>query len=667
MPCITAIGLVAALAAPARGQAPADSPVVVSQRPPLELVRIEDLRVAIELSYRHREDRRDSPGVPSTKDTEDLFTETLELSGSSFAGHPNLMHLDFTVRLNLEQEHLDNESIGDSDSRDEFTNEFNLEALFLRESAVPIRAYGRRTEADIDQPFASSIDTTTTAAGFELDFRLPDMPNRIGYEHRDQDQNDRTQQGDFKIVEDSLFSRGDWRISDGNLFNWDYSYRTVDQSGDLRPTNNFDEHDLFAVHLYKFGARDLSSLRSSLTYFKQTGDFAFERLRVDERMLLRHSEDLTSQYDYIFAREEGDLSRQTQHRGQAQVRHQLYDSLYTVATAGASHLEVTEGDFDSDQAFGALDLTYNKLVPYGNIEATYNLNLNYRDDSPTGAPVQVTNEVRTFDVSGLIVLNRRNIDASSIVITDATGVILYSEGVDYTVQNFGDRTEIRRIIGGNIAPGETVLIDYVIGPEPGGETDTVGQGYAFRYNFTEGLLNGFSVYVRYIDVDETRPAATRALFPEADTQEWTYGVEYNLNDLHLLYERQDRNSTLSPFVKSRYEARYNLLLGRDSRFVISADYDDIDNTDDDLRSTILTITARWDQRFTERLRAGVLLQYVMQDDSTGFDSEGFEQQFDLDWHYRQTSISASVRHSSLDSTGTDTDFLTLYVGVRREF
>jgi hypothetical protein len=44
-------------------------------------------------------------------------------------------------------------------------------------------------------------------------------------------------------------------------------------------------------------------------------------------------------------------------------------------------------------------------------------------------------------------------------------VLIYSEGVDYTQLVLLDRVEIRRTPGSYIAPGETVLIDYDIGPE----------------------------------------------------------------------------------------------------------------------------------------------------------------------------------------------------------
>ncbi len=643
-------------------------PVVVTRRSQLEWFQLEDLRAAIEFSYQLSLDEQDSGPAGRIKDREDLFREILELDGNAFMGHPNLVDLDFNLRFNFEQSQLDAESQNVDGARDEFLNEFDINALILRNSDVPIRVFGRRSQITVDQAFGGTLDSVVTEYGTRLYFSGDQLRHQLAYSHRDQDQNDRFGNADFGVQQDTINSNGSFTIDQGNVLRWDYSFDQVEESGTLRRNNDFDEHDLFAVHEYKFGADDEHLMRSAFTFLDVSGDFPFQRLRVDERLRMRHSDDLISQWDYAFNEDERPGTTQRRHRGQAQVRYQLFDSLYSIASAGGSDLSVVEEDFSSREFFGNLDLTYTKKVPLGSVDATVNLNVNRRDNTPRGATIQVTDEARTFSAAGLITITRRNVVIPSIFITDVTGLIVYSEGPDYTVQDFGIRVEIRRVLGGMIAAGQSVLIDYQLGPEPGGVTDTLAQGYTFRYNFQEGPLRGLSPYVRYLNLDEMRPSSQQLLgFPEADVEELTLGAEYNYQRWFALAEWQDHKSSISPFRKTRYELRYVQPLGRDSRFILSGDYDEIDNLDQDFRSRVFTVSTRWNQRFSEHLRANLLLQYVDQDDDRGFGSQGFEQQLTVDWNYRQTTINASVRHSGVDGEFSDTQFLTFFIGIRRSF
>ena len=49
---------------------------------------------------------------------------------------------------------------------------------------------------------------------------------------------------------------------------------------------------------------------------------------------------------------------------------------------------------------------------------------------------------------------QRNIVMDSIVITDAAGIVVYAEGLDYSLRSVGEQIEIRRVLGGAIAEGQ---------------------------------------------------------------------------------------------------------------------------------------------------------------------------------------------------------------------
>ncbi len=107
--------------------------------------------------------------------------------------------------------------------------------------------------------------------------------------------------------------------------------------------------------------------------------------------------------------------------------------------------------------------------------------------------------------------------------------------------------------------------------------------------------------------------------------------------------------------------------GKGSALILSARHEEIDNTDDDVTNASTSLTAQWNQRYSDRLRTSLLTIWRNEDNSDGVDGQGLEHRFDLNWDYRQTSLYATLRYATTDSDVNDTSFLTFLVGVRREF
>src|SRR5690606_35728018 len=153
-------------------------------------------------------------------------------------------------------------------------------------------------------------------------------------------------------------------------------------------------------------------------------------------------------------------------RGVAGLRHRLYESLHTSVNVGASRLQA-QSDFTSDQVFGDVSTQYIKRVPYGVVDASAGIGVNRQEAGERGEPLPLVDQPVTLDNGLPGTITQASVDPGSIIITDATGVRIYIEGVDYTLRVLPDRVEIRRIVGGAIAAGETVLVDLVGGPQPG--------------------------------------------------------------------------------------------------------------------------------------------------------------------------------------------------------
>ncbi len=643
-------------------------PPAISPRPQLQWMSLTDIQAAFTTEWRRDIDDHEGTGGADQHDVQDRVWEIFDLSTTGFFGHPNLVEFGAAGRFWLTQRWLDQEIPASKEYVNETLFDWDLSALILQEQLVPVTVYTRRTTDDIDRPFAGTLENTITQSGVRMNVRSNRFPTTVEFYARQETQTDPFVGQDFNIDQYSVAADGRIEIDSSQYMWWNFSYDDVNESGQLQVPQSFERTNGDIAHTFNFGPDQRSELRSEFSIYDQTGSGAYTQTRLFERLRLNHSPKLTSWYDVILENiDRPGLDGYTE-RTSANVRHQLFDSLTTYARAGADFTQIPSDDFASDLLFSEVVIDYIKKVPYGRVEAGITADLSWLDQSERGVAVPVNDNAFTFNAANVIVISQRNIEPGSIVVTDVTGLIQYIPGLDFTVLELPDGVEIRRVPGGNIAPGQTVLVDYTIGPEPAGTTVTTGLGFNFRYTFEEGFLRGLSVYTRFFWQDESRSGELSVQEPlDNDFTEYLYGAEYNFWRIFLLAEQRIHDSDLSPFDATRYEARYVQELGKGSSLVLGATYQDIDRTDLSLRTRTTTLSGQWNQQVTSHLQASLLVQWQDTNASPGVDSQGFEQEFEFKWTYNQTTFYGRIRNSFVDTDIDDTSFQTNVVGLRREF
>jgi hypothetical protein len=671
-PARRSITAAVALALAARGAcaqpAPDDGdPAVVTPRAELDWLHIDGITGALELEWRLDIDEVEPANNPRRRTDENRLREIFELRTTGFIGHPNLVELDLGGRLWLEQRWVDVEDPAASSIRiDQTLYEWDVNAFLIKNSRTPITLYTRQNISDVDRDFGSALENTFRESGARLNLRNEIFPTNIQVFRREISQEDPTFNTDFDIDQDTLQADGRIEMGQAQRLAWDVQYDDIDESGNLRATRSVDRLEANATHAIEFGDEDQHLLRTRARFYDETGDRELRQIRVDPRLRLRHSDNFHSWYDYSYARDDRFEQDQRSHRATANFRHELFDSLTTIGTGGYEYFEIPTENFDSNEYFGTLVLEYRKQIPLGRLLAGLSVDYNNIDRSPLGTPVAVPEQPFMFNPAGFIVEEDRNVIDSSVTVTDATGTIIYTEGIDYRVQTFPDRVVIERLAGGAIAPGQTVLVEYVRGPEPGGTTETLGLGLDARYTFEEGLFTGLSFYVQYRHQDERRDPF-RIDFPENDFDDVRYGVDYNFGKFFVLAERQERSGTLSPFEAYRIEGRYVEPIIDGGTLVFTGLFQEIDRELENLRTTTRTLTGQWNQRIHQGFNVSLIARYRWSDDNRDFDSEAFEQQFDLTWRRGQTEIYAQIRNTMRDTNVEDTTLQRFIVGLRRTF
>ncbi len=656
-----------AFAAPCLQAAPqSDEPVVVGTEDKWEGIQFEGLHFALDLVGHVEENRIKSAGTTSR----DSFNE---IRGSvtgwtrGYIGHPNLIELNLLGTFGLAQQWIESDTTGRNEQPLNTFDEWDVSAVILQKSDLPTTIYSRATQEYLTQQFSDTLDTNVTETGIQTEIRSPVVPTTLHVFHRTEEQTSQLQQSDFNITQDTLEWLSQWRPADNQDVTWEYTLDNVAQSGDLRPTNTFVRQHAVGTHELRFGESDQNRLRSNFFGFDQTGDGALTRLRLEELLDLRHTPRFETIWDYLVDWTKVQDQEQLFQAAKGGFRHKLYESLDTNFNLGGTNLNVSDPNFTSSNVFSDLAFNYHKKVPLGRLEAAVGGAFDYRMDSERGEPFDIANQPHVVPSSGIVMLQQQNIVTSSIVVTDATGFITYVEGVDYTVTQFPGRVEITRITGGSIVDGQTILVDYQIGPEPASDTTTLAANASVRYDFDESFVRGLGVYMRYFHQNQDISTTDPGVLLPADVDDLVVGADYRIGNFFASAEQQWHDSSLSPYDATRLVATYKFPLGIGSFIDAYAGYDMLDRTDVGSTSNVLNVRGRWAQRIDRQLTFAINLLYRNEQDDPGGSVDAFQQGIDVVWSYRQTTISANLHTSFVNSDTSNTDYLTFQVGVRRQF
>jgi hypothetical protein len=609
-----------------------------------------------------QDDKQTSSTQPEVSEHSTLLRGSTTLSFESYIGHKNFIDLQGNFSFAYEDQTFS--SANQDEHSTSPTDFYNISARILGESFVPVTVYSRREELIQNREFAPTLTTVTTEHGAIVEVKSEDLPTRLQYFHREQSSSDGLGLSNGASTQDTFTMWSTAHIGEHQSLEFNYTFDHIAETALSTFNNDFDRHDATLTHIARFGTTLEDNLRSTLHVYSESGQYAQDRIRWDEQLYLRHSQNLQSNYSLSVEELKRGDQEQRQVLGSASVSHKLFDSLVSSARAGGSYVDLP-GEFQSTSEFVSGSLDYTKKVPLGRLDAGGAIGYSHQDNGDRGATVTVFDEPRTFTDPFDIIIARRNV-IGPITVTDQAHIPKI-EGTDFTAMIFPDRVEIHRQPLGTIANGQTVLITYQVGPEPGNSIDTTTQNYSVRYTFNEGLLSGLSLYSYLQIVSHSINAVDPKLYTLDDVTDWRYGAEYRIRELSLLVERQNHDSTISPYYLTRYQVRYDRRFGRDATLSLSLSRDEIDYRLDGNRVTLDNILARWSQRLGSGFDLRAYLQYRDEHNEISGNVRGFEQSVELHWHWRQTSIYGAFHNSILMGGDGDRLSQTITFGVTRSF
>jgi len=646
-----------------------EGPIVINQRKDLGTFGFSDFRGAFDLTYRYQNDENNSAGS-SEKTTEHRFEQTLTLASKAFIIHPNLVDMNLSGTFGLSEDQLTDTTADSSGGGSGFDlgtiEEYNLDATILRKEFSPLTLYGRRYRELLNQRFASSIESTVDTYGADWIFRSQTAPTQLQFYRMSISQKDAAGLQDLQSDQDTFHWHTDYHADEQQQLNADYTFNNTEQKSRSINATSYQSHDFTLGHSWNFGEDHRSSLLSSVNFFDQSGELALRRLHANEDLLLQHTSDFQTHYRYSYDEQEQSYGNQTTHRASTGFQHKLYKSLVTSGDAGVTLADYAE-EGSTFEKYANLNIDYIKSVPFGSFSAETSFSFDQQDNTQSGGISHVTGELHTFSDPLPIIITRTGVVVGSVLVTNAARTVIYTETIDYTVEYFSDHITLRRVLGGAIADGQTIGVDFSVSNQPSNTVTTLGEGFGVRYTIDEGWLNGVAVYGRFFHQSQTIDSTQPASFTPDEITDITFGADYRVWKLTFNAEHQIHDSTISPYDNTRFFVRYNDRISRETSFDLNATYVITNYQEQANQTKYLLFNGNVQHQLTKEWFIGGGLSFRNESDSSRGATDAVEQHLELSWRHRQTEVYLQERMSFITGDTEDRTSQYLMLGIRRNF
>lgn len=483
----------------------------------------------------------------------DLRTEVLVMT-HSYVYHPNLLLLDVGAGPILQRGSLGTE-LGETRSSGTLYNLLGR-ATFLRDKPYRGAAFYEHLNPALSVAPGQVINQEATRYGFDVSLLEPFTPVPVML---DVTRSRFKGRGADRVIDDQI-DRMNLRASRsfGALGMTQVHYQAADQDSQSGSPNlpiqgsSASSRALSADTRLQFGADRQYSLVNLISANRQRFQLGAGAIpeRRDAQFLLdlrtHHSADLNSFGTYHRSASDQGIVTSRQQFAAAGLSYSHSPRLSATLSARTERNRTSQ--FDS-RAWGADgSVRHQRALPLGTGQASYGLRYERRDQQGSAPQTSVIGERLTLSGTRFVALARQRVIAGSVTLSNTDRTQTFVEGLDYVLSAIGLDTRIERLIGGNIADGQDVLVDYAF---------DVGGTYAFSQLDQNLSLNWAptrytSLYFRYFDAAPHLSSGAPSFQLNA-VRSSTYGARADMPVrlgleawLGGSYEREDRSETIAP-------------------------------------------------------------------------------------------------------------------------
>jgi len=523
--------LLAALAAP--GQVVAQLRNRVIEEPKWLTLRITEASTGVYSEGTYEENTFKSSGTTVVHDR--IFVgPTLGINAEGSIYHPNL----FRYQINTDGaygktvEHIESTT---KSSRDEwqYLGQFSGSADILATKPYHTSIFGSHDHAFSEYDFFNQVTVDSTRYGARISYDLGPVYMGARYTHRDEEITGLSRP---TITHDDVWGLDLRNDRKRGVTSLNYTYTLYSLTGQTGLTDGSD-HAIALSDTERFGHREQFKFNSSIAYNQRESIVENDReLTAFGGLDIEHRGNLSSSYNLNYDRFESGSFGADNYLAQAQLRHQLYQSLTSTLLGQFADNESSDGiNTGSTRRYGVgLTEGYSKRL-----SESHHLRIDNSvlvEEVHQQALGDIKNEPHTFSAgsSGNFFLNQAGIIISSIVVWKADRSITYSPVTDYDVQQIGERILIERQPLGSIADGQSVVVDYRAEPTPPGTYNTVSEFFQIRFDLFKnlwGIYGRLNLFVN--DAPETLRVQNLKSYTfgtDLNWQRWRAGAEYIIYD-----------------------------------------------------------------------------------------------------------------------------------------
>ena len=429
-------------------------------------------------------------------------------------------------------------------------NVINTQKLHIRTTLFPKKQITLTTYLNFDNSYDSrenltDIKTKSKSYGGTSSYRNSIVPLTFAYNQTEWDSKEILSGRDFYYNQKSIEGRATRSLgqSDKNdLLYTHYDYLREDYS--LYAIRNISDN-LQLMNGYYLDSAHRSYFNSNIMGTTQRGNDSFNQFRANENLLYKLPHNLTFNASYGYYYIERQPERLGQHSVNGLLGHQLFESLHSSILYEYNNAQESSYHEVNDRI--GLDLNYTKKTfANGLLNIIYSYSRGFERRTSTDVLLNILNE--EYTISDRVLLKKPYINASSIIIKDATGTAIYQVGLDYLVNAIGNFIEIQRIPGGLIQENTRIYVFYNA-TQPGTyQYDINLQNFTINYSIFKNLLD-FYYKTNKTDFDNIHNADYLLLNYLTEN---IYGSSFKYRSATAGMEYDDYKSNLVPYKMTRY-------------------------------------------------------------------------------------------------------------------
>lgn len=493
---------------------------------------IEQPSVTVSLSGEVDQSVHETPQANTRRDTHTKELE-LRIDTRGFVYHPSL--LLYNLRMRPEFRWRDVDADGNISSSETNFLGYAINTTWLKEKPYTVSLSAERVRTEFSNSLSPNVVGENTYYNGSLLLKSAVLPTTISYYN--------LETNSTGFFNEFLTREEGWRLSsrtftENNRTELNIEQAEIDRS--ISDSSTISEQLRASLNnRYRLG--DSGDLYSIVRYLDSaTGGRDSRTTGIRSRLTLDHRKNLRTYYEADLRQNDTENQSNRSTTLSTGLTHLLYENLNTSVNLNGSKSDSAVGSLG--RYGGGLKLTYTRRIPWGRLRIDVDNHESVRDDRRNATFVSVQDEAYVFEgITTSVILDSVNIDADSIILTDAAGLVVYVLGVDYEVDVLGSSTIITRSSFGGISDDQAVLASYLFAANPPAKTRISQKGFGATLFFGDI----FQIYYQESTLDERLIEGAPLEF-SLDSVSQGAGAQLSLGRSITRFDYSDMESSRSP-------------------------------------------------------------------------------------------------------------------------